>query len=128
MYFVKNTFSQTGENIGIDTASIDFRKEFTEADLKGLTELVKVFEALEKEEPVEQKRAPVDEIVKEKEILNDQRSSSENVVQDQYAPSNTLTSLIDERIKIKVKGTQDEGEDEPLILVGRIQANQVIKC
>ncbi|KAK2724849.1 hypothetical protein QYM36_001350 [Artemia franciscana] len=96
-----NTFSQTGENIGIETASIDFRKEFTEADLKGLTELVKVFEALEKEEPVEQKRAPVDEIVKEKEILNDQRSSSENVVQDQYAPSNTLTSLIDERIKIK---------------------------
>ena len=61
------------------TVSIDFLKELTEAEKEGPTKLPKVFEALEKGEPVERKGLPVEEIIKDKENSSDPKPSSTNV-------------------------------------------------
>ncbi|KAK2702777.1 hypothetical protein QYM36_018622 [Artemia franciscana] len=101
---------------------IDFLTELTEAKKEGPTQLQKVFRALEKGEPSEEKGAPVEEILKDKENPTDPGCSSENVenegiATDQNQPSNVLTLTINELIKISAKVAPDEGDGEPVSLL-----------
>ncbi|KAK2728039.1 hypothetical protein QYM36_008497 [Artemia franciscana] len=100
---------------------IDFLTELTEAKKEGPTQLQKVFRALEKREPSDEKGAPVEEILKDKENPTDPGRSSENVenegiATDQNQPSNVLTFPINELIKISAKVAADEGDGEPISL------------